>query len=358
MEEENDKALPYTTASFRNQTRILKEELLNLGVKISLSDAARISFLSRRKYERYDHFYPGESFDSRLFNWLEINFEKNERQIAIDIIKNLKFISEYEMKELAIQTFEKVRYTILNELENISEKNWYTYIESRNIKLEKELAKSIFVACADDIHFDFFRRYAMEYNPFFKKDNFVEYYKRDKYSLNELHEYNRIFLLDQFSGSGITAIRYENDKWDGKIPTFQFIWNNYIEDVSIYYCPYLLSSRAKKNLDERISSWLCENPNLKLYINPTYNVPISPCLVNEQGTDINENKPVSKLCVKYYDRFEEDEHTKKGGPVCYGYGRAGLTLVFQSNCPNNSIPLLWHRFNNWYPLFPRVSHHR
>ena len=353
----NERAPPYTTASFLRQTRLLKEELLNLGIKISVDEAARISFLSRRKYERYDHFYPGESFDNRLFNWLERNFEKNDRETAIEVVKNLKFLSEYEIKELAIQTFEKAKYNILNEV-NISKKNWYNYLESKNLKLEEELAKSIFIACADDIHFDFFRRYAMLHHSYLNKDNFVEYYKRDESSINELPEFNRIFLLDQLSGSGTTAIRYENDKWKGKIPTFQSIWETHIKSIPVYYCPYILSSVSKKNLDKRLPSYLSENPNLILYLNPTYNIPISACLVNMKGTGIDENKSVAKLCMKYYDRFKEDVHTKKGGPVCYGYGKAGLTLIIQSNCPNNSIPILWHSFNDWYPLFPRVSHHR
>lgn len=353
----SDMAPPYTKASFLRQTRLLKEELFNLSIDISSDEAARISFLSRRKYERYDHFYPGESFDNRLFNWLERNFDKKERQIAIKIVKNLKFISEYEIKELAIQTFEKVKYLIVNEV-NISKNNWYNYIESKNIKLEEELAKSIFIACADDIHFDFFRRYAMMHNSTLNKDNFLEYYKRDRFSLEELPKFNRIFLLDQLSGSGTTIIRYEDDEWKGKIPTFNNIWKNYILSVPIYYCPYLLSSVSKINLKTKIPLYLHEHKDLKLSINPTCNINISPCLVNDQGNDIDENRPVSKLCKKYYNRFEEDEHTKKGGPVCYGYGRAGLTLIIQSNCPNNTIPVLWHSFNDWYPLFPRVSHHR
>lgn len=348
----------YTETSYKRQIRLLRKELSSLGVDITSEDAARISFLSRRKYDRYDHFYPGETFDSRLLKWLGLNFEKNERKVAVEIVKSLKFISAYEMKELAIKTFENIKYIIMNELVDLSTNNWYNYIESRNLKLERELAKSVFVACADDISFSFFRRYAMRHNTFFKKDNFVEYYKRDKKSLDELPTHNRIFLLDQLSGSGTTVVRQENSEWKGKIPTFLGIWREYINDSSIYYCPYILSTVAERNLTSRLTLFMNENEGLRVSNYPTCKMQISPCLINEQGTDVDENRPVAKLCIKHYHKFEEDKHIKKGGSACFGYGRAGLTLVLQSNCPNNSLYVLWYSSDNWYPLFPRISHHR
>lgn len=39
-------------------------------------------------------------------------------------------------------------------------------------------------------------------------------------------------------------------------------------------------------------------------------------------------------------------------------GSGGLSLIVGTNCPNNSLFIIWHAFNNWYPLFPRVAHHR
>jgi len=344
----------YTPSSFQRQTRLLKNELSKLGISISTDETSRISFLSRRKYDRYDHFSPGESFDARLLKWLS-NFDRDERQTALEIVKCLKFVSVYEIKELAIQTFETIKKTILSEQNNPTE-YWYNYLRLRNIELEDGLSKSVFVASVDDANFSFFRRYASRYNCF-EKDNFVEYYKRDKESLDELPEHNRIFLIDQLAGSGTTALRNENGKWEGKIPRFQEIWEDHIKECSIYYCPYLLSSVAERNLKERLDEYRKEK-KLKIEIVPTCKIPISPCLANKSGTDIDENKPVSKLCRKYYDRFKEDIHIKKAGPAYYGYGRAGLTLILQPNCPNNSIYMLWHDYNDWYPLFPRVTHHR
>lgn len=352
----NAKVVPYSLESFERQTTHLQKELFYVGVDISYDDAARISFLGRRKYDRYDHFYPGETFDGRLVKWLAENFSKDERQVAIEIVKTLKFVSTYEMKELATRTFENARYTILKDTMHASTNDWYSHVESRNVRMTEELAKSIFVAAADDINFDFFRRYAMRHYSF-KKENFVEYYKRDIDSLEELPEHKRIFLLDQLSASGTTALRKQHGEWRGKIPTFERIWGDYIKNDTVYYCPYILSSVSEKNLNERLSSHLEDNSSPRIVISPTCRIPISSCLANEEGTAIDESKPVAKLCKKYYSRFREDQHIEVGGSAYYGYGGAGLTLVFQSNCPNDTICILWHDYNGWYPLFPRVSHH-
>lgn len=335
----------------------MKKELSTIGVKISTNEAARISFLSRRKYDRYDHFYPGETFDSRLLKWLSKNFQKDERQTALEMVKCLKFVSTYEMKQLAARTFEQAIYTILSEINNIPLDDWYSYLEHKSARLAEEIAKSVFVACADDISFDFLRRYAMrQYR--FRKENFVEYYKRDSESLAELPEHNRIFIIDQISASGTTALRQEDNEWCGKIPTFQKIWSNHIAGNRIYYCPYILSTVAEKNLAERLEQFKKERSTLDFQLTPTCRVPIADCLTNTDGTDIDESKPVAKLCEKYYHKFNEDEHIKKAGVhATYGFGRAGLTLILQSNCPNDTIYLLWHSDNEWYPLFPRISHH-
>ena len=37
-----------------------------------------------------------------------------------------------------------------------------------------------------------------------------------------------------------------------------------------------------------------------------------------------------------------------------GYGNCQTTVVFEDNCPNNSLPILWDKAPNWMPLFERL----
>lgn len=53
-----------------------------------------------------------------------------------------------------------------------------------------------------------------------------------------------------------------------------------------------------------------------------------------------------ELAIRYGSRLE------KSAPL--GYADGQLLVVFESNCPNNSLPVLWKRSKEWSPLFERV----
>lgn len=346
--------------AIKSQTKVLKDELNLMGVKVSNDKATHLRFLAQRKYDRYDLFSPGETFLSRLVSWLE-NFDLEDRQTAMEIVYSLKFVSQYEMKELAVATFENVRMLLRKTISDLPRENWSIYLDSREHKVNEELSKSIFIACADDILFDYFRRYAMQQIDIFQKDNFIEYYKLGRSSRVDLPPFDRIFLIDQLSGSGITAIRKNKGEWRGKIPTFIKIWGDDLKGCDIYYCPFLQSSVSRQHLQKYLPEWSKEtNASLMVKVLPTCSVLVSQCLSSDGGITIDENFPVAKLCRndKYFSKFIDDRHIRKGGPAYYGFGKAGLTLILQSNCPNNTIPLIWHSYNGWFPLFPRVAHHR
>jgi hypothetical protein len=36
-----------------------------------------------------------------------------------------------------------------------------------------------------------------------------------------------------------------------------------------------------------------------------------------------------------------------------GFGHCEAAVVFESSCPNNTLPILWAASRDWTPLFPR-----
>ena len=348
--------LPYTSESFERQQQLLNEKLSEMGINPSPEMVSRITFLSRRKYDRYDHFSKGETFEHRLINWLKTNFEPSEFKAALQVIESLEFVSEYELKDLSVRTLLKAESTILSERPKSKTENWKSLLESRRRYVEEELRKSLFVAFVDDIALDFLRRFAFKRHKF-NKDNFIEYYKLHESSQQELPEFSRVFLLDQLCGTGTTVLSLENKKWVGKIPRFIEMWTNLLMGKIVYYSPYIISSVAEKRMTSLLSNFKSNHKGLDLRLTPTNVIQVSLCLSMDQNDDIDVNKPVARLCQKYKSKVKEDKHVKKGGDYTYGFGNAGLTLVLQSNCPNNSIPILWNTDNGWFPLFPRVKHH-
>lgn len=173
----------------------------------------------------------------------------------------------------------------------------------------------------------------------------------------DLPDFSRIFLVDQLCGSGTTVLREEPNKWSGKIPRFFEIWSEKTVGKRVYYCPYIISTAAEKRMETLLKSYSDKFPRINISQAPTSAIPISGSIAKNGADEIDETKPASKLCQEYQSKIKKDEHITVGGNPTYGFGGAGLTLVFQSNCPNNSLPILWNGDNGWYPLFPRVKHH-
>jgi hypothetical protein len=343
-----------------DSAKILMRELSQAHVVTTESDAARLNAIADRKYNRYDLFSPGDTFQHRLVNWL-YNFDEDERQTALQIVRDITFLSQKEMRALATNTFNNIIGLLSLEIATLPQDSAVAFLDSRCKNVRFELSKSLFVGMADDVLFDFFRRNAQMSCEDLKRDNFVEYYKLDKDCRADLMSHRRVFLIDQLSASAYTAIHKDETsrKWKGKIPTFAELWPDEVKRCTLYYCPYILSSKAEGNLAAGIEEWSRESDIAKPpVVMPASRIGVSSCLRLASLDAIDETKPVAALCRKYYDRFEANPHEKKGGPCTYGFGSSGLTLVLNTNCPNNSLYLMWHSYGDWYPLFPRVKHHQ
>lgn len=338
------------------ECRLLRTELSSLGVSIKSDEIEQILFAAKRRWNRFDLFCEGETFESRLLKWL-LNFREADRKTAMDIVRNIAFISYKELRSLAIFAFKRCSAAISASMVSTPRIPWNAYLDKESETLREAISRSLFIAASDDVLFDFFRRNAQGDNNRLTRDNFVEYYKLDREERHDLSPHDRVFILDQLSGSGTSAIRKVNGQWKGKLPTFARLWPEDVATRDVYYVPYLATPIAINNLRNRIQSWSSEGgPSVTLL--PIQILPVSRALDPKNTGQIDPSAPVSRLCEKYYDLFVPDTHIEIGGSAVYGYGGAGLTVVLNTNVPNNSIPLIWHSDNDWFPLFPRVKHHR
>src|SRR5437762_3257906 len=83
------------TASESREVSVFQDDLQDVGVSISSEEAKKLLFLAERKYNRYDVYAPGETFQQRLVDWLS-NFESRDRNIAMAIVADLRFVSQQE----------------------------------------------------------------------------------------------------------------------------------------------------------------------------------------------------------------------------------------------------------------------
>jgi hypothetical protein len=168
-------------------------------------------------------------------------------------------------------------------------------------------------------------------------------------------------LLDDFSGSGKSYLREEEDGFSGKIARFK---RNLLKSESgtsklfemsnlqVLVVLYVATSQARAHLLEQMERlWGPPRVSWKLLI--VYELDEDLRILPGQGN------PMEEIIESYYDTEIEDEHTDVGGGnVKYGFAGCGLPLVLPHNTPNNSLALLWAETDKRRALFPRVQRHR
>ena len=172
-------------------------------------------------------------------------------------------------------------------------------------------------------------------------------------------EFDYVFLVDDFSGSGRTILRTSDaGVLEGRLVRF-------VEDTlpklkrrrcpKIYITLYLATELAIDHLKALIAT----------YPSPPWSEDAVPDVLSAMTLrhparmfcdprHDEVDQQFSQLLEKYYDPSMEDEHK---GRVKYGFSDCALPLILSHNTPNNSVYLLWER-NHRKPLFPRFERHQ
>ena len=170
-----------------------------------------------------------------------------------------------------------------------------------------------------------------------------------------------VWLLDDFSGSGHTYIRYDHQRgaFRGKLKKAYDVLNQGLVDAS--HCEvFLLLYVATQQAIEHIEYW-GERFTLDSGYKP-FRVRVMCPL--DRGLTINERDPALGALVSnpdYYDPTVHDRHLEVGGTedARLGFAACGLPVVLAHNTPNNSLYVLWGFESTTFPgLFPRVSRHQ
>lgn len=333
------------------------------------------------KYDEYQQFTHGMRFIESLACWLKQFQEKNERKLAYDfVIEKLIFISSLEINHLISNIFpDYIRPILIEEINKSKAPTNFNVVDI--IKSEDFLLlcrKSLFLGLSDGARIDIFRRSSISISneqvwqtydiSKEKATDLKDKLKKDLKSLlsrdaNEKEsKFKMLFLIDDFSASGISYLRYEKNEYKGKITKFlaeNSELRNIIDqdDLKIYVVLYMATEKAKEYLEKKIEEWaVAIKTEIKLSCEILV-IQLIPDNVSLSDKDAN----FIELLKKYFDKQIIDDHYLKG--KCeypyLGFDECALPLVLTHNTPNNSIPLLWFDEEKTYKgLFPRMSRHR
>lgn len=328
------------------------------------------------KYDQYQQYQVGSRFIENLTIWLSQFDNIEERRIAFEFIKErVVFISQGELYHLINSIYPDVMKPLFRkQVKSLCVHNNITAEQDRKRLMYIIGRQSLIFGLSDGARLDVFRRSApiisneqvcISYEIKDERmDSIMEEIEKDTKEYTDLYAYDgisqdkiyNIFLLDDFSGSGISYLRKETNEqgemvWKGKITKVitqlreQLGITNKLEDINIHVILYLATEKAKLHIERQMKIF-CEENHVKIAIHVLQ--------------DIHRYEPdrdIERLMKKYYNSRIEDSHYRKGkhdNPFL-GFDECSLPLVIYHNTPNNSFPIIWAGEK---ALFPRVTRHK
>lgn len=374
-----------------NLANQLLASIMKWDAQTLASERAALEFMGSMKYDAYDRYMPGMRFMSSLVQWLN-DIEEEDRDEAYKFIKEkLVFISSTQMNYLVDLLYDsKIRPVLLDMA--TTETGMPSYKRSSNVvhnRFEIEKRSALVVGLSDGAHTDILRRSAgfsneqvlTNYYPDGKKlkDMLDELRKDDKLKRIEKPYFRRIFLIDDFTASGKSFIRYDesNGKYHGKLKKIidELCTRGYFEkEQKIEHLSYLLNPEQKIQIDilfciatERAKTSIKDN--LDDYLKSVgwqdkveFNIHIVQLLEDKLSNDIKSDNDLVKIIKKDKHFVEECVISKsykvgKNDSPWLGFDECALPVVLAHNTPNNSLPIIWQDAERFHGLFPRISRH-
>lgn len=355
------------------------------------SERAALEFMGSMKYDAYDRYMPGMRFMSSLVQWLN-DIKEEDRYEAYKFIKEkLVFISSMQMNYLVDLLYDSKIRPILLDM-STAETGMPSYKCSSKVvrtRFEIEKRSALVIGLSDGAHTDILRRSAgfnneqvlTNYYPDGKKlkDMLDELRKDQKLKGIENPFFRRIFLIDDFTASGKSFIRFdESDReYHGKLKRIidELCIKGYVEkEQKIEHLSYLLNpeqkiqidilfciatEKARTNIKSSLDDYL-KSVNWQNKVE--FNTHIVQILEDKLAIDIKTDKDLVKLLKKDEHFVEECVISKsykvgKNDNPWLGFDECALPVVLAHNTPNNSLPIIWQDAERFHGLFPRISRH-
>lgn len=362
-----------------NNAASLLAAVMEWDEAVALAAVPRLQLFADYKYDHYQRFAPGKRFIESLALWLR-QFDRSDREHALRLVtEHLIFVSESEFSHLVQTSYPD--WIVPELMRLVAEEQGYASYEVGKIAQDARFralkVKSLYLGLSDGARTNELRRasggelsneqiwHAYELSDEKAKEMVGELKERlQKLNVRETEaRFHIIWLLDDFTGSGRSFIRYDakSKQFKGKLrKIYERLHKGDVIDVS-HYEVFLLLYIATKAAIDHITYW-----SEQFALNEGYKPPhirVIQVIDDDCALRLRHDENVRGLIEhrKYYDHSAFDKHFVVGTTTDarYGFAACGLPLVLAHNTPNNSIYLLWGSDHfSFHGLFPRVSRHR
>lgn len=338
-----------------------------------------LQLLSEYKYDEYQQFSPGMRFIESLSLWLDqYDTDRNQKNLAYNLIKkHLIFVSTSELHHLIKMAYpDYVKpYLIKRIATELDIPNYLIKKITNKQEFKILVRKCLFLGLSDGARTDLFRRFSgLEHEQVYP--TYLITKEKSEELLEELNEkitsnkfgnekFKTVFLIDDFSASGISYIREESPgEFHGKIQKFlkqleekegepNFVRNLFdMESLKVCIILYIATKKAKEKIERELNE-LAKLQKIDFEVIVIQEIDDSVALDDEK---LGELAPI---LAEKFDPILLNKHYKKGkiDRPYLGFDECGLTIVLSHNCPNNSLPIIWHETEDkkYRALFPRLQ---
>ena len=266
----------------------------------------------------------------RVLRWLE-NFEKEDWDYALSIAEHITYVSEQEI-------YAQYKFLLEQLFEKIDENDTIFLLPSKIQDIKTGIGKSSQLMT-------YYLKKVVEDLPqaLRKRINFLANSKNGEKYKQDLKSDAVLVIFDDYVGSGQQLGNFISN-------TLLKLHGQYYSNLKSYFVLslYILED-GESYLKLKLPKWNIISQTRKKAFSRRGSV---------FGYE-RKMKPIREFCHKYGKKFHVWEKDKAGNKkkicIATGYKNSQELITFCYRTPNNTIPIIWSSFNDWYPLFPRFA---
>ncbi|MEN3745537.1 hypothetical protein TPR58_00050 [Sphingomonas sp. HF-S3] len=300
----------------------------------ALLDLDTVQYLGRRVWDDYE---PAQfdRFENRLDRWLHNVDDERDQLTLFRLLERLFFVGRPEFESLCRAAFHGPVTRWLVEQCNIDIAD-----AAAGHQIETAVEQTWFCPATDSMRINAF----LKVNGLTGKSHRPEWRSLRKFgdvekikTYLEAENVRRLVLLEDFVGSG-TQI--------GSV--VRFAANNFF-DLPVLACPLVVCPKGDEvcNGIANDHAMVSYEPALRIAADALF---AADPVANEAPL----HQKVRDLTLRVKARLgptEPDAASQRH----HGFKGTGAVVALYSNCPNNSLPILWDATDDWKPLFPRLK---
>lgn len=300
----------------------------------ALLDLESVQYLGRRVWDDYE---PAQfdRFENRLDRWLHNVDNENDQLTLFRLLERLFFIGRPEFESLCRAAFHgPVTRWLIDQCDiNIADAD-------ASEQIETAIGQTWFCPATDSMRINAF----LKVNGLTGKSHRPEWRSLRKFGdVEKIQTYldavgvRRLVLLEDFVGSGTQMSS-----------VLRFAVNSF-PNTHVLACPLVVCPAG----DIVCSQFATAYPTVSY--EPALKIAAESLITAEPVADETSlHVKVRDLTQQVSGRLGPTENDA-ASQRHHGYKGTGAVVALYSNCPNNSLPILWDATDAWKPLFPRLK---